>query len=196
MGISQLPLEWPQNLGGKAYHLYQDFSDSDKKLAYLDLNYNKEVRWGYYPTHPSPTSGRKSSEEFVSVLEGGEWDDLDGVDQFPFDDMESMWVPICPLVIMCFLVGSLVPWTTTGFLFLIDRYSTSGVYQVYNLLVPIMTTSSVSAAEQQLSPNSINKNFVVRYALEMLAINSDRTQYVLLTSHELDSASMLSKTFP
>lgn len=83
MGISQLPLEWPQNLGGKAYHLYQDFSDSDKKLAYLDFNYNKEVRWGYYPTHPSPTSGRKSSEEFVSVLEGGEWDDLDGVDQFP-----------------------------------------------------------------------------------------------------------------
>lgn len=115
----------------------------------------------------------------MSVLEGGEWDDLDGVDQFPFDDMESMWIPICPLVIMCFLVGSLVPWTTTGFLFLLDRYSTSGVYQVYNLLVPIMTTSSVSAAEQQLSPTSINKNLVARYALEMLAINSDRTQYLL-----------------
>lgn len=51
-----------------------------------------------------------------------------------------------------------------------------------------MTTSSVPAAEQPLSPNSNDKNVVARYALEneMLAINSDRTQYVLLTSHELD----------
>lgn len=66
---------------------------------------------------------------------------------------------------------------------LLDGYSTFEVYQVYNLPVPIVTTSSVPAAEQPLSPNSNDKNVVARYAFEneILAINSNRTQYVLLT---------------
>lgn len=56
----------------KAYHLYQDFSDSEEDLDFN--NNNKEVRWGFYPTPPSPNSG---GPEFVPLLEGGEWDDLD-----------------------------------------------------------------------------------------------------------------------
>lgn len=60
-----------------------------------------------------------------------------------------------------------------------------------------MTTSSVSAAEQPLSPNSNDKNFVASYALEnkMIAINLDRTQYVLLTSHELDKCANVATDF-
>lgn len=61
----------------KAYYLYQDFSDSEEADSEEDLDLttnNKEVRWGFYPTPPSPTSG---GPEFVPLLEGGEWDDLD-----------------------------------------------------------------------------------------------------------------------
>lgn len=54
--------------------MYQDFSDSEDDLSHLDFNNNEEVRWGFYPTPPSPTSG---SAEFVPLLEGGEGYDLD-----------------------------------------------------------------------------------------------------------------------
>lgn len=54
--------------------------DFDKKLVYLDLNYNKEVCWGYYLIYFLFILGYKSSEEFVFVFEGGEWDDFDGID--------------------------------------------------------------------------------------------------------------------
>lgn len=64
--------QWSKNLTGKGLPLVQDFSDSEEDLDFN--NNNKEVRWGFYPTPPSPNSG---GPEFVPLLEGGEWDDLD-----------------------------------------------------------------------------------------------------------------------
>lgn len=80
---------------------------------------------------------------------------------------------------------------------LLDGYSTFDVYQTFNLPVPIVTSSSVAASDKPLAPNSNNQNLVARYTLEneMLAINSDRTQYVLFTPHELDKCTNVVKDF-
>jgi hypothetical protein len=80
---------------------------------------------------------------------------------------------------------------------LLDGYSTFEVYQTYNLPVPILTTLQLNGSDRPLSPNSVTQNMVARYALEneMLAINADRTHYVLLTPHELEKCTNVVKDF-
>lgn len=53
-----------------------------------------------------------------------------------------MWVPICPLVRMCFLVGSLVPWTTTGILL-----RENVVFRKINKISPTRSQWSVAMVE-------------------------------------------------